>query len=383
MADSRRAPRSRSPVRGRARLSAGDFDNDGRTDLFVAGEPAHRLLGQRADGTFGDLSAAAPSAGSHRRRRRGDAGRHRSRRRSGCRDWRSRAARAQQRKRHVHRHHRGDRGGQRRRSRFRPLSPPISTIAATSISWSCRRACRRRSTATCGTGASATSPPRSAFPAADAYSAVAAGDVNKDELTDFFLGRQQAPGLLVMSRGVDRFDVIDAPPATAGAAAAMFVDYDNDGLLDLLVVTAAGPRLWRRVADRWTDVSARAFAAPLRESGGMTALAMGDLDGDGDTDAIVRLSSGQLRVLDNDGGAKQSIAARAARTACQQPQRRRAHESTCAPAASGSGWTCRRGRPRPHRRTSCSASGNARPRTSFGCCGPRGFCRPRPGRQAR
>ena len=72
-------------------------------------------------------------------------------------------------------------------------------------------------------------------------------DVNKDGATDFFFGRAGAPGVFAMSTGSARFVVSDAPAGTRDATSAQFVDYDNDGVLDLLVMTAAGARLWRNI----------------------------------------------------------------------------------------------------------------------------------------
>jgi len=40
-------------------VAAGDYDNDGRVDLYVTGFGANRLLRNRADGTFEDVTAAA------------------------------------------------------------------------------------------------------------------------------------------------------------------------------------------------------------------------------------------------------------------------------------------------------------------------------------
>src|SRR6185436_6664077 len=78
------------------------------------------------------------------------------------------------------------------------------------------------------------------------FTAVAAGDVNKDGYPDFYLGRAQGPGVLALSdRG--RFVITPAPVAANSAAAAVFVDYDNDGLLDLLTWSADGPHVVRNL----------------------------------------------------------------------------------------------------------------------------------------
>src|SRR5206468_2391604 len=58
---------------------------------------------------------------------------------------------------------------------------------------------------------------------------VAAADINKDDFPDFFFGRAGAPGVFALSDGHRRFKIAPAPPASADAIAAQFVDYDNDG----------------------------------------------------------------------------------------------------------------------------------------------------------
>src|SRR5262249_36794230 len=74
------------------------------------------------------------------------------------------------------------------------------------------------------------------------FTSVAAGDVNKDGYPDFYFGRREGLGVLAMSdRG--RFVVTPAPDAARAASAAVFVDYDNDGLLDLLTWSADGPHI--------------------------------------------------------------------------------------------------------------------------------------------
>ena len=99
---------------------------------------------------------------------------------------------------------------------------------------------------------------------------VAAGDVNKDGFTDFFFGTPSAPGKFVLSDGRGKFRQTDAPALSglkrsvplSGCTAAQFLDYDNDGLLDL--VTLSWPsaranselRILRNTGDGWEDVSA-------------------------------------------------------------------------------------------------------------------------------
>jgi tetratricopeptide (TPR) repeat protein len=137
----------------------------------------------------------------------------------------------------------------------------------------------------------------------DRYRAVAAGDLNKDGFSDFFFVGPGAAGRFAMSDGAGRFALLDAPPTTADGAAALFIDYDKDGVLDVLVATARGPVLLRQVGGEWTDVTARALPNNLGVEGDTpVALSAGDLDGDGDTDLVARLSSGQIRAWRNDSG---------------------------------------------------------------------------------
>jgi tetratricopeptide (TPR) repeat protein len=134
------------------------------------------------------------------------------------------------------------------------------------------------------------------------WTCVAAGDLNKDSFTDFFFGRADGPGLFAVSDGKERFKTIAGPVGSEGARAAQFLDYDNDGLLDCVLHTDKGVRVWRNVGDGWIDTSERTVARELKSVAADGLLAAGDIDNDGDTDIIVGSLPGGLRVGRNDGG---------------------------------------------------------------------------------
>jgi Tfp pilus assembly protein PilF len=137
---------------------------------------------------------------------------------------------------------------------------------------------------------------------------VAAGDINKDEYPDFFFSRAAGPGVFALSDGRGRYSVSVAPEPTRGAVASQLVDYDNDGLLDLVTWSDAGPRVFRNVGQGWTDVTGTAVSAAAASVAGelrsARALAAADVDEDGDSDVVSQRPDGTIAVWRNSGDAR-------------------------------------------------------------------------------
>src|SRR2546430_6016968 len=61
------------------------------------------------------------------------------------------------------------------------------------------------------------------------------------------------------SDGHEKFKTVPAPPASANARAAQFLDYDNDGLIDCVLLTDKGDRKSTRLNSSHSQISYAVF----------------------------------------------------------------------------------------------------------------------------
>jgi Tfp pilus assembly protein PilF len=138
----------------------------------------------------------------------------------------------------------------------------------------------------------------------------AAADINKDDYPDFVFGRADQPGLFALSDGRGRYTVIPAPDGSRGAQAAQFVDYDSDGLFDLLTWSASGSHVLRNLGQRWEDVTPAAFPAQASASQRIVSsrtMAVADLDENGAPDIVSESPGGTLALFRNGGSRNRSM----------------------------------------------------------------------------
>lgn len=277
---------------------AGDYNNDGRPDVFVTARAANRLYRQERDGTFTRVQLDAGSTGAN-----GDMGA---------------AAFADidhdgdldivisSPNRVLRNNGNGsfvDVAGPTGLAGTAPLSAIIPTdydnrrdidlLLVPSRGTPALFANRRD-------GTFSDVAREAALPADAQYTAAATGDLNKDGAPDFVLATSDGAAAIATSTGSGRFSVAAAPDGTSGATALQVFDYDSDGLQDLFALTRGGPRLWRSLGTAWSEATAAALPAGLLQPGEIaTAMATGDIDTDGDYDVIAHLQSGRVRFWRN------------------------------------------------------------------------------------
>ena len=153
--------------------------------------------------------------------------------------------------------------------------------------------------------------------------AVTVGDVNKDDFPDFFFARQDG-GVFALSDGHGHFKTAAAPDGARAGLAAQLFDYDNDGLLDLLTWSGDGAHVYRNLGQRWSDVSASAIprAATGAALSSARGLAVADVNADGRARSGDRRRT-RARVLAQRRPRQPHVASRWAERAREQSPRRR------------------------------------------------------------
>lgn len=126
---------------------------------------------------------------------------------------------------------------------------------------------------------------------------IAAGDLNNDLRADVVLAAPEH--LVCILNGLkQRFSL----PLGKGNLTGLYVlDYDNDGWLDIVAV-GDGVRIWRNLGSEGFKETTQALGLAKAGQGRVAGLAHADFDRDGDTDLVLIMETGGLRLLRNDGG---------------------------------------------------------------------------------
>jgi len=132
-------------------------------------------------------------------------------------------------------------------------------------------------------------------------------DIDGDGLIDLFIAgaiddRGATRNAVFVNRGPAGFVLDTAHPlaAVADVTAALWGDYDNDGLTDVYLCRDGANQLWRQTAKgQWANVTATARA----DGGGGTTIdgALFDADHDGDLDVLLIKRDGGDELLNNNG----------------------------------------------------------------------------------
>ncbi|MBN9524266.1 VCBS repeat-containing protein, partial [bacterium] len=125
--------------------------------------------------------------------------------------------------------------------------------------------------------------------------AVSVVDFDNDGKQDVLL--LGAGKVVLLQNGGDSYAETALPGLTGGARSAVWADHNSDGLPDLLLATADGPRLFTNVGKgQFRDDSTR---IPREPGYDLTAAAWGDFDGDGKADILLANGYHGLRLYRN------------------------------------------------------------------------------------
>jgi Flp pilus assembly protein TadD/peroxiredoxin len=124
---------------------------------------------------------------------------------------------------------------------------------------------------------------------------IAAGDFDNDGFDDFYVCQPAGlPNRLYRNRGDGTFEDVTEKAGVAvldATASALFADFENKGLQDLLVVTASGPLLFLNQGNSKFSLKRDAFQFETPPQGTFTHAALADYDGDGRLDIYFCLYS--------------------------------------------------------------------------------------------
>ncbi len=125
--------------------------------------------------------------------------------------------------------------------------------------------------------------------------AVSVVDFDNDGKQDVLL--LGAGKVVLLQNGGDSYAETPLPGLTGGARSAVWADHNSDGLPDLLLATADGPRLFTNLGKgQFRDDSTR---LPREPGYDLTAAAWGDFDGDGKADVLLANGYHGLRLYRN------------------------------------------------------------------------------------
>ncbi len=128
---------------------------------------------------------------------------------------------------------------------------------------------------------------------------VAAGDLNKDSFIDFYLPNFFSKDILFLSDGRGGFGKKEIV-GDNGIITGQVTDFDNDGILDLMLLARDGGIGYMRM-------QADSIFRPEAGSEPTRALAIGDIDGDGGVDRITFKADGNLGYYRNESAGKNYV----------------------------------------------------------------------------
>jgi Flp pilus assembly protein TadD len=138
----------------------------------------------------------------------------------------------------------------------------------------------------------AEAPP--SWPVADA---LAVGDLNNDLRNDVAIATAGRIELFFAGRT----DLVTLPAADFPVAGLLLLDYDNDGWLDICAY-GNGIRIWRNLGQSGFRNMSSELGLEGLVPGPVEFVAPADFDNDGDTDLLLSLQGGGVRMLRNNGG---------------------------------------------------------------------------------